>query len=88
MWDAADWPTDEMFDRKNQPQMQEVYKIFLQASYAEATSMWTSYQKVNMPALEEALKKLWEGSYTPCQTVIMSNNPGWTHYIREWTLNT
>ena len=52
MWDAADWPTDEMFDRKNQPQMQEVYKIFLQPSCAEATSMWTSYQKVNMPALE------------------------------------
>ena len=52
MWDAADWSTDEMFDRKNQPQMQEVYKIFLQPSCAEVTSIWTSYQKVNMSALK------------------------------------
>ena len=33
-------------------------------------------------------KDLQEGSYTPYQKTVTSNDAGWTNLIQEWTLNT
>ena len=49
--DAADWATDGMFDQKNQPQMQEMYKIFFQRSCSKATGLWASHKTGEMPPL-------------------------------------
>ena len=31
--------------------------------------------------------EVWEGSYTPCQTTITLNDPGWIQFIQEWPFN-
>ena len=48
---VADWTTDGVFNWKNPTQMQEVYQIFLQRSYAQVTPLWTFHEKEDIPPL-------------------------------------